>query len=314
MRRLQDREKVFGIGLSKTGTLSLTDALNILGIRSIHFPHDEQTFTELRSGQYRLSVLRDYQGATDTPVAPFYAQLDRAWPGSKFILTVRDKASWLRSAEAHWRVLKEGPRANDQQFQAYVDFISACVYGCSYFNAERFSFAYDTHVRNVREYFAGRPDDFLLLDIIAGDQWEPLCHFLGVPIPENKPFPHANRANQWNEMLLQASRDIAVAIPPGETLILVDQDGLGRAVAPGRGVLPFLEQGGEYAGLPADSETAIAAVERLRAERGAGFLAIAWPAFWWLEHYVGFAAHLGATFPRVLENDQLIVFDLRRRV
>lgn len=313
MRRLQQREKVFGIGLSKTGTSSLTQALNILGIRSIHFPHDEQTFAELKRGEYRLSVLRDYQSATDTPVSPFYAQLDRAWPGSKFILTVRDKASWLRSAEAHWRVLKEGPRANEQQFQAYVDFISACVYGCSYFNAERFSFAYDTHVKNVREYFAGRPDDFLLLDIVGGEGWGPLCDFLEVPVPEDRSFPHAYRANQWRHLLLQATRDLAMTIPASETLILVDQDGLGSGVAPGS-VLPFPEQDGEYGGLPADSETAIAAVERLRVERGAAFLAVAWPAFWWLEYYTGFAAHLGATFPRVLENDRVIVFDLRRRM
>lgn len=194
MARLQPDEKVFGLGLSKTGTSTLTEALNILGIRSIHFPNDDQTFAELKRGEYRLSILQEYDGATDTPIAPYYAQLDRAWPGSKFILTVRDKASWLRSAEAHWRVLKvDGRMAQNERFQGFVDFISACVYGCIYFNAERFSHAYDTHVRNVTEYFAARPEDFLILDICSGAEWNELCGFLGLPVPEGVPFPHTNR-------------------------------------------------------------------------------------------------------------------------
>lgn len=187
--------KVFGVGLSKTGTSTLTEALNILGIRSIHFPNDDQTFSELKRGEYRLSVLRDYDSATDTPIAPYYAQLDRAWPGSKFILTVREKASWLRSAEAHWRVLKvDGRMAKNERFQGFVDFISATVYGCIDFNAERFSHAYDMHVRNVSQYFAGRANDLLVLDICRGAEWEELCAFLEVPVPDGVQFPHANRA------------------------------------------------------------------------------------------------------------------------
>src|SRR6266508_2610995 len=130
MRRLENHQKVFGLGLSKTGTTSLTKALNILGIRSIHFPNDQQTFHELQRGEYRLSILDKYQGVSDTPVAPFFAQLDSAWPGSKFILTVRDKASWLRSAEAHWQVILAKRRAEDPEFRAFCDFINACVYGC----------------------------------------------------------------------------------------------------------------------------------------------------------------------------------------
>ena len=132
--RIRNDQKVFGIGLSKTGTTSLNDALNLLGIPSIHFPHDAQTFDELARGEYRLSVLNEYQGVTDTPVAPFFAQLDKVWPNSKFILTTREKSSWLRSAEAHWRGLMVGRRLKDPQFGAYIDFISAAVYGCIYFN------------------------------------------------------------------------------------------------------------------------------------------------------------------------------------
>jgi hypothetical protein len=44
---------------------------------------------------------------------------------------------------------------------------------------------------------------------------------------------------------------------------------------------------------------------------GAGFIVFAWPAFWWLDHYAGLHRHLRAHFRCVLENDRLVVFDLR---
>jgi hypothetical protein len=185
--------KVFGIGLSKTDTATLTEALNLLNIRSVHFPQDEQTARELKSGNYRLTILQDYDSATDTPVAPFYAQFDRAWPGSKFILTVRDQDTWLRSVEAHWRRLAAVRMTMKTRVREYVDFINACTYGCLDFSPDRFSHAYDLHVRNVKVYFAGRPDDLLVLNICGGEAWPELCGFLGVPEPTDVPFPHANR-------------------------------------------------------------------------------------------------------------------------
>ena len=44
---------------------------------------------------------------------------------------------------------------------------------------------------------------------------------------------------------------------------------------------------------------------------GAGFVVFAWPAFWWLDCYPRLRSHLRSNFPCVLQNDRLIVFDLR---
>jgi hypothetical protein len=184
--------RIFGIGLSRTGTTSLGAALHTLGFRTRHYPHDPQTHAELAAAQYRLSVLARCDAVVDITVAPFYAQLDAAWPGSRFILTVREKQAWLASLQRHWEAMQEVMQG-DPQFRAFTEFICACTYGTLAFSAERMSFVYDQHVRNISEYFAGRGSDLLVMDLCAGDGWGPLCAFLDRPIPRH-PFPHRNAA------------------------------------------------------------------------------------------------------------------------
>lgn len=300
--------KVFGLGLSKTGTSSLGEALNLLGVKTIHYPYDERTFAELRSGNYRLSLLAEFQGIVDIPVVPFYKQLDALYPRSLFILTVREMEAWLRSCEMHWRLMSEW-QDNFPQFKRFHDFISERVYGGTEYDCERFRFAYETHERDVRDYFRERRADLLVLDICAGEGWEKLCPFLGCEILD-APFP---RANEWMHLLLQASAEIAGVIPPGASFILVDEQGFGSEFVSERKHVPFLERGGEYWGAPADARTATAEFERTRRETGAHFIVFGWPAFWWLDYYAEFAAHLCARFPCVLQNERLVVFDLRAR-
>jgi hypothetical protein len=188
-------EKIFGIGLSRTGTKSLTNALDILGITVAHNPVDETTFTELASGQYDLSVLNTFgfDGMTDIAAAAFYPQLDKSYPNSKFILTVRDKASWLDSMEQHWyeKPIFEDIPGQESKLKMRR-FLRAAVYGLYTFNRERLSYAYDRHYEGVYAYFAQRPDDLLVLNICEGQGWEKLCPFLAVP-PIEGPFPHVKR-------------------------------------------------------------------------------------------------------------------------
>jgi hypothetical protein len=184
---LDRQTKVFGIGLSRTGTLSLTNALTALGIETRHYPNDPVTQKELRAGRYELSVLDEVQALTDIPIAPFYAQLDRAFPDSRFILTTRDTESWLVSMEHHFRMYVEHRR------DEFDDFVLACVYGCLHFSAERFRDVKELHEANIRRHFADRPEDLLVLDLGQANGWEPLCDFLDYPVPD-EPYPHKNRA------------------------------------------------------------------------------------------------------------------------
>ena len=114
----------------------------------------------------------------------------------------------------------------------------------------------------------------------------------------------------WIQDLRLTTQELADVIPAGATYILVDDQKLDSLPHLGRCRLPFLERDGQAWGAPANDEEAIRELERLR-EAGAGHMAFAWPAFWWLEHYEGMHQYLQSRFRCVLHNERLVVFDLR---
>lgn len=104
--------------------------------------------------------------------------------------------------------------------------------------------------------------------------------------------------------------DLSRVVPAGARLIFVDQAELDTTeIVRGWRALPFLERDGVFWGAPADATTAIAELERER-EAGAAYIAFAWPAFWWLDHYIEFAAHLRRRYACRLETERLVVFEL----
>jgi len=104
--------------------------------------------------------------------------------------------------------------------------------------------------------------------------------------------------------------EIRSTIPSGATYILVDEMQTHLGVDAYRRSLPFLEHNGEYWGRPADDQQAISEIERMR-KSGCTHIVFAWPSMWWLDHYAEFYRHLQSGFRCVLENERLIVFDLR---
>ena len=173
-------KKIFGVGLSKTGTTSLARALDLIGFSTVHYPRPEL----LLRGDFR--IIDEHDAAMDTPVASVFPLLDRAYPQSRFILTLRDPESWVGSMERHYAAMGEidpnGFMAADRRL----------IYGTADFHREKLLAAMDSWHAHVRRYFASRPQDLLELDIIGGQGWPELCGFLGVREPAF-PFPHANK-------------------------------------------------------------------------------------------------------------------------
>ena len=173
---------IFGIGLSKTGTTSLFAALDMLGYRAATYRHFRSLGLDgwLR-GDFDVDYLAGYDAATDLPLATYYPQLDALYPGSLFILTVREVESWLESARRHF---------TNEPASAFGRDVRLAAYGITGFDESRFRLVYERHLRDVNEYFRERRDSLLTLDIVGGEGWDELCPFLGRKIPQVT-FPHA---------------------------------------------------------------------------------------------------------------------------
>ncbi len=169
--------KVFGIGLSRSGSMALNTALKTLGYRSLFV----LTYEQLEKN------LLKYDAFTHVPLATMYRELDRRFPDSKFILNVRDQESWLQSCEKWWAVTKSARKGFARE-------IPLRIYGTDRFDREIFRSVYDRHLNDVSRHFAGREHALLILDICGGEGFEKLCPFLGKPVP-TQPFPHDNSAS-----------------------------------------------------------------------------------------------------------------------
>ena len=181
------REKVFGIGLSRTGTTSLTEALRVLGYRAVHCPLSIVAFN---GNGLKLStdIVKQFDAFTDSPVARVYRELDQAFPGSKFVLTTRPLDKWMssmRRMRPSFILLTLLPKVRQ---------LARDLGGTASFADERaLANGFLNHTRNVREYFGDRVGkDLLVLDVGEADAWERLCSFLGHKMP-SRPFPHYNR-------------------------------------------------------------------------------------------------------------------------
>lgn len=169
--------KIIGVGLSKTGTSSLAAALQILGFSCVHSGHP--------------FLIEQAAAMVDTPAASRFRELDVMYPGSKFILTVREQQAWLGSCRKHWDRVRLDTSSPEVRFE--YRWCRVRLFGRIEFEPENHWRSYQRHVSEVRSFFAQRPDDLLEMDITRGDGWQPLCEFLDIPVPPT-PFPWNNRA------------------------------------------------------------------------------------------------------------------------
>jgi glycosyltransferase involved in cell wall biosynthesis len=117
----------------------------------------------------------------------------------------------------------------------------------------------------------------------------------------------------WRGDMLLASREMETVIPRGSTFIFVDDNQLGYDFVPDRVAIPFPEKDGAFAGYPADDAAAIAELERLKAQ-GAGFIVFIRTTTWWLSHYERFHAFLRKTARCIVDDERVIIFDLRQAI
>ncbi len=199
--------KVFCIGFQKTGTSSMRDALQQLGFRVAGVYGRDKTLAELRRTYVAegLKLAESYDSVEDMPWPLIYRELDTAFPGSKFVLTVRDTDKWYRSIASHF-----GANGYHIQQLTYGEDAPAPVG-----HEQRYREVYERHNREVLDYFAGRPDDLLVMELEKGAGWAELGSFLQVPVPDG-PFVRTNTSRQRGTLVERIRKKLfRMGIPVG---------------------------------------------------------------------------------------------------
>jgi hypothetical protein len=186
--------KIFEIGVMKTGTTSLGDALSILGYKTRGW--DSETIENYKESgrecEVLYEVINQYDAFHDGPWHDYdFTKLDERFPNSKFILLERDDDSWIRSLEMHtnkkYQTAKDIYQRDDTPSNA-VDFWDRGWANPEKFKLERIAWKSEKY-NCIKSYFRSRPDDLLVMNISAG--WNPLCSFLRKKVPVQK-FPISN--------------------------------------------------------------------------------------------------------------------------
>jgi Sulfotransferase domain len=203
--------KVIGSGLGRTGTMSLKLALEQLGFSKCY--HMVEVFLNQHHGQLWVDaadghpdwdrLFEGYAATVDYPGARFWRPLAEFYPQAKVLHSVRDPDKWFDSTQA--TIFSErnlGRVTNIPGLQTFFD------------KAVHSGFADKIHDRDFMvAYFKRHTDDVIrtipkerLLVYETGSGWEPLCAFLGVPVPES-PFPRENTREKFAARVADAPQD-----------------------------------------------------------------------------------------------------------
>ena len=164
-------EKIFIIGLPRSGTTSICAAMLEFGYNVAHTAYTQKTFDNA-------------QVIADTPIFTDYKQLDSFYPNSKFIYLSRNSDKWIPSIKQLLQRMYVNVTRDDGGFNTIIkrcyqktfspftleniaddDFLARC---------------YLQHNNEVHHYFAKRKQDLLNIDISEPNSYAKLLSFLSV--------------------------------------------------------------------------------------------------------------------------------------
>jgi hypothetical protein len=209
MTLFRKKTKVFCIGQNKTGTTTVEAVLKSLGYKMGNQARGEMLRKEWAAGNYKniIKLCKTADAFQDVPFSYNFTfiVLDYVFPGSKFILTVRNnKDDWYKSlTRFHTKIVGKGklPTAEDlkkytyrykgflwegQQLKFGID--ETTVYDYKIYTDH-----YEMHNRTVKEYFKHRPQDLLILNLSENSAMEKLYTFLGIKY-NGETMPHLNKS------------------------------------------------------------------------------------------------------------------------
>lgn len=198
--------KVIGAGMGRTSTMSLKTALEALGFAPCHHmmempkvPHTADGWRRAALGQSVdfAALLDGYEASCDWPSAAFWQPLSKCFPDAKVILTERPAEQWWASINKTIFVSLTSPReqvAEERRKQRDMaeEVVLRHTFGGNVTDKEHVLSVYRAHNAAVKATVP--PERLLVFD--GADGWEPLCNFLGVPVPD-EPYPNTNSTAEF---------------------------------------------------------------------------------------------------------------------
>ena len=186
--------KIFGVGLARTGTTSLHEAMLLLG--HVSAPDSLPLLDGID-----LDFLRAHDAFFDNPIPFRYQALDTVCPNSKWIVTQRPVDDWLASIE--W-LYGPGIARLSPSVREIGDRVHRQLYGSDRFDETRLRAIYERHYGDLAEWVQGRRHAWIHVE--QGLGWAPICDLLDVAVPDFD-FPHVNRRKNYGLGRLRSRRD-----------------------------------------------------------------------------------------------------------
>jgi hypothetical protein len=201
--------QVIGVGLHRTGSMSVKAALERLGFGPCY--HGMEALRRAKDGDHWLAayetggavdwslIFKGYRATMDWPTIYFWEQLAAAYPDAKILLTERDPERWWKS---HLKMFQVGGKVveefTDEQrqwaeesgfarMQTALGMIAMAIFDGRVSDKAHCLRVFEQHYERVRRTV---PAERLLVYRVQ-EGWEPLCRFLGVDVPD-EPFPRVN--------------------------------------------------------------------------------------------------------------------------
>lgn len=192
--------KMIGAGFGRTGTISIKQAVEYLGYPCYHMQEVMAAYDRGHVEQWDAAVcgkdvdfkalFSGYEATVDFPACVFYRELMEVFPDALVLLSVRDPQRWWQSFSKMLGLVTKTRFLNFvpmfRKFSAMNIHMVDYVFGGSMDE----EMCIERYIRHIEEVKATVPAERLLVYSVS-EGWEPLCRFLGHPVPD-VPFPHAN--------------------------------------------------------------------------------------------------------------------------
>jgi hypothetical protein len=160
-------------------------------------------------------LFEGYQAIVDFPGYRYYQELMQYYPDAKVVLTIRNPETWYESALS--TIYKAGPTLGQKLLMTFklpfsprlqcltriFRLVEKDVWQGDFqgkFKNKPYAIAvFNQHIENVKRTVP--PERLLVYQVKEG--WEPLCRFLGMPVPEGKPFPYLNERTSFGQLSKQ---------------------------------------------------------------------------------------------------------------